>query len=153
MKVMMGIIHENPSFKPVPEIYMLLSAFEIVSIKPIVLRPATIVNAATIKITTFENTSPIHIKKAFTSLEQASIPFIRKSSVKKANAKEKSVTSTRITLANIKNIQKPIARTSGITGKRAYHVGTSSGVFSSFSISNTACSRPSLVLSVCFCQK
>ena len=63
MKVMMGIIHENPSIKPVPEIYMLLSAFEIVSIKPIVLRPTTIVNAATIEITTFEKPSPIPLKK------------------------------------------------------------------------------------------
>ena len=96
----MGIFHENPSIKPVPEIYMLLSAFEIVSIKPIVLRPATIVDAATIKITTFENPSPIHLKKTFTSLEQVSIPFIRKSSAIKDNAKEKSVTSTRYTLAD-----------------------------------------------------
>ena len=87
----MGIFHENPSIKPVPEIYMLLSAFEIVSIKPIV-------DEATIKITTFESTSLIHKKKTFTSLEQASIPFIRKSSAIKANAKEKSVTSTRHTL-------------------------------------------------------
>ena len=102
MKVMMGIIHENPSIKPVPEIYMLLSAFEIVSIKPIVLRPAT-----TIEITTFENPSPIHLKKTFTSLEQASIPLLRESSAIKANAKEKSVTSTRHTLANLKNIQNP----------------------------------------------
>lgn len=145
----MGIFHENPSIKPVPEISMLLSAYEIVSI----LSSTTIVNAATINITTFENPSPIHIKKTFTSLEQVSIPFIRKSSAIKDNAKEKSVTSTRTTLADLKNMKKPIARTSGITGKRAYHVGTSSGVFSSFSISNTACSRPSLVLSMCFWQK
>ncbi len=150
MKVMRAIIYENQSIKPVPEIYMLLSAFEIVSIKPIVLRPATIVDAATIKITTFENPSPIHLKKTFTSLEQVSILFIRKSSAIKDNAKEKSVTSTRTTLADLKHMKKPIVRTSGITGKRAYHVGTSSGVFSSFSISNTACSRPSLVLSMCF---
>ena len=110
----MGIFHENPSIKPVPEISMLLSAYEIVSI----LSSTTIVNAATINITTFENTSPIHIKKTFTSLEQASILFIRKSSAIKDNAKEKSVTSTRTTLADLKNIKKPIARTSGITGKK-----------------------------------
>ena len=63
MKVMKAIIHENPSLKPVPEISMLLSAFEIVSIKPIVLRPATIFDAARIKITTFEKPSPIPLKK------------------------------------------------------------------------------------------
>lgn len=55
-----AIIHENPSLKPVPGFSMLLSAFEIVSIKPIVLRLATIVDAARIKITTFENPSPIN---------------------------------------------------------------------------------------------
>ena len=123
-----AIIHENPSLKPVPEISMLLSALEIVSIKPIVLRLATIVDAARIKITTFEKPSPIRLKKTFTSLEQASISFICESSAIKANAKEKSVTSTRTTLPDLKNIPKPIARTKGITGKRAYHVGMSSRI-------------------------
>lgn len=121
MKVMRAIIYENPSIKPVPEIYMLLSAFEIVSI----LSSTTIVNAATIKITTFENPSPIHLKKTFTSLEQASIPFIRKSSAIKVNAKEKSVTSTRTTLADLKNIQTQLARCHHVVfaqGRR-YHRG------------------------------
>ena len=68
MKVMRAIIYENQSIKQVPEISMLLSAFEIVSI----LSSTTIVNAATIKITTFENPSPIHKKKTFTSLEHLS---------------------------------------------------------------------------------
>ena len=123
MEVIKPVMPENASIKPTLAFSKLEMEFEMASIKPITRSPNTIEEAATIRTTTLEKPSPIPLKKIPRSFIPSLTLRFLKSSQTNARTKEKSVISTRPTLAFLKKTQKKITKTSGRIGKIKYQVG------------------------------
>ena len=152
MKVMRPVMPEKASIRPALAFSTPAIEPEIALMRPIALRPATMVEAATIRTTTFENPSPIPLKKRLTSFIDCLGFFLRMSSATKDKAKEKSVISTSPTFADLKKSQKKMMRTSGSTGKTAYHKGASVVRAATSAVSSSSM-RPTSRLSIYFCHR